>query len=118
MINIRNVREGVARRPVDCQSVAGGFRLWAMSLFTTPFVWHFYIKNRKTVSHVSLNKTYHYYYYSDILKILSLVSFVGVGGFFLPGTPTNVIPLSMPNKRVVLSTNTKKNLEKYFILRT
>lgn len=54
VINIRNVGEGVARRPtVDCQSVAGGFSLLREHyIYMPPLSFrHFYIKNRKTVSH-------------------------------------------------------------------
>lgn len=52
MINIRNVGEGVARRPTNCQSVARGLSLCCRS---PPLSFrHFYIKNRKSISHVRL----------------------------------------------------------------
>lgn len=100
MINIRNVREGVARRPFDCQSVAGGL---ASGLCPPLSFRHFYIKNRKTVPDVSLNYTF--IINRGILKTLFSGSFVVVGCFFFYLSVFNGI---LRAKRVTLSMNTKK----------
>lgn len=103
VINIRNVREGVARRPMNCQSVACGLSLCSRS---PPLSFrHFYIKNRKSISHVrfiecTIKLLLLWYFEHAVFIHESLLSIHGMSFFFF--TWVFSIEFCVPNKRVAL----------------